>query len=138
MSLENRALVRKVMEEILNRKRTGLVETMYAPFCYGHSPDGPFRTRDGFRVLIDRYVRAFPDLRVDIQSMIDHDDWVAMHYTFSGTNDGPLGIIPATGRPLNLPCFVVTRIEGERIVEQNFMWDSFSARCQLQSQALAA
>ena len=138
MSLENRALVWKGMEEILNRKKTGLIETIYTPYCHGHSPDGPFRTRDGFRALIDRYLTAFPDLHVDIQSMIDQDDWVAMHYTFVGTNNGPLGIFPATGRTLTLSCFVVTRIEGDRIVEQNFMWDSLNGRRQLRSQALAA
>src|SRR2546428_13947802 len=139
MSAENRALVGKTVEEVFNRKRTGLVEIIYAPNCQGNSPDGSFENRDTFSSLLERYVKAFPDFRLDIQHMIAEDDWAALHYIFVGTNNGPLGWFRATGHTVKIPGFIVSRIADNRIIEQYFMWDNLNARRQLQSwQSVAA
>ena len=137
MSEENRALVRTTIEEVFNRKRTGLVEIIYAPNCYGHSPEGSFKNRAGFIALLERYITAFPDFRLNVQRVIAEDDWVALHYNFIGTNTGPLINFPATGQTLTVSGFVVSRIANNRIIEQYFMWDNLSARRQLWD-ALAA
>jgi steroid delta-isomerase-like uncharacterized protein len=132
MSVENRALVRKTIEEIFNRKRLGLIEVIYASNCQGNSPDGSFKTREGFSALLERYVTAFPDFRFNIQHVIAEDDWVAMQYTFLGTNTGPFAGMPSTGQMVSLAGFVVSRIANNKIVEQYFMWDNLNARRQLQ------
>ena len=139
MSVDSRAFVVKLIEEIFNRKRMGLVETMYAPNCRGYSPDGWIPNRNGFVALIDRYIMAFPNFRINIQRTIAEDDWVAVHYLFVGTNTGPLLGLPATGNVLRIPGCIVSRIAHNQIVEQHLMWDNLSARRQLQSaQVLAA
>jgi steroid delta-isomerase-like uncharacterized protein len=137
MSEKNRELVELIIEEIFNRKRTGLVEILYAPYCYGHSPEGSFKNRAGFIALLERYVTAFPDFRLKTQLVIAEDDWVALHYNFVGTNSGPLVGFPATGQTLALSGFIVSRIANSRIIEQYFMWDNLNARQQLW-QSLAA
>lgn len=137
MSEENRTLVRTTIEEVFNRKRMGLIEIIYSPNCYGHSPEGSFKNRAGFITLFERYAAAFPDFRINIQQIIAEDDWVALHYNFVGTNTGPLIGFQATGQIVSVAGFVASRIANNRIIEQYFMWDNLHARRQLW-QALAA
>src|SRR5262249_11338339 len=123
---------------IFNLKKIRLVNTFYSPWFQGHTPDGPFKNRDAFSLLLQRYIRAFPNFRMSIQEIIHEDDWVALHYMFVGTNTGPLGIFPASGLTLTLPGLVVSRVAKNQIIDQYFIWDQSKARRQLQWQTLAA
>jgi len=132
MSLENRALVQEAIDEIFNRKKTWLVDVIYAPGCHGHSPHGSFKTRNAIRFLADVYAKAFPDYRIHIQQMIAENDLVAVHYNFEGTNTGTFADLPPTGHRLNVPAIAMSRIANGQIVEQYFMWDNLAAQRQMQ------
>ena len=45
---------------------------------------------------------AFSDARVTDARVIDGGDATVLLFTGTGTNDGPLGSLPATGRTVNL------------------------------------
>jgi len=59
--------------------------------------------REQFLEAEKGWVAGFSDGRVTDARIIDGGDATVMLFTGSGTNDGPLGPLPATGRPLNLP-----------------------------------
>ena len=138
MSAENKALVQETIEEVFNLKKIRLVNTLYSPWCQGHSPDGSFKNRDACISLLQRYITTFPNFRMSTQQIIHEDDWVALHYMFVGTNTGSLGIFPASGLTLTLPGLVVSRVAKNQITDQYFTWDQSKARHQLQWQTLAA
>jgi steroid delta-isomerase-like uncharacterized protein len=65
---------------------------------------------------------AFPDKHVTIEAALADGDQVALRWTFRGTHLGdfrtPVGIIPATGRPIELTSTAIYRLVDGRIVEE--------------------
>jgi len=61
---------------------------------------------------------AFPDLAVSVDYLVTDDDNVAMAYTISGTHNGPLGGIPATGKKVKARGMQIARFENGKIVER--------------------
>ena len=51
-----------------------------------------------FRERVAYSRNAFPDLRFDLQEMIEEDDKIAVRWSMSGTHRGDLPQLPATGK----------------------------------------
>jgi len=58
----------------------------------------PLRGREGARQSMQMYLKAFPDLRFDIQQMITSGDYVVTRWHATGTHKGELMGIPPSGR----------------------------------------
>jgi predicted ester cyclase len=67
---------------------------------------------------------AFPDQRLTIEDIVVSGDRVAVRSTITGTQLGPFGALPATGRHVRYTSTTIFRIADGRIVE---WWDSFDA-----------
>ena len=130
MSVENKSLIRFVIEEVFNSKRKDLVEAFYAHHCEAYCPDGPFCGREGIQRLLDNYYAAFPDFQIQINYILAEDDRVVVHYTFVGTNTGSLAGFPPTGNLVRVPGVIVSRIKNGWITEQSFVWDNLGPRRQ--------
>jgi steroid delta-isomerase-like uncharacterized protein len=83
--------------------------------------EGQTLSRDGFaqRLLASR--APFPDLRFDIAEVVADGDRVAIGWTMRGTQTGPLGDRPPSGRAISVQgmtiyYFVEGRIVGHRQV----------------------
>ena len=131
-SSENKLLIQWVIEELFNRKRTDVVRFLYAPNCHGNSPDGPYQGRIQFITGFARYAVAFPDFHLNIDYLVSEGERVIVHYTFRGTHTGSWPGLPATGLTLDLPGVLISRIEKQRIVQQDFVWDRVEALRQFQ------
>jgi steroid delta-isomerase-like uncharacterized protein len=136
MSNPNKALVHAVIDRLFNRKELGAIASFYARDCRGSSPDGEFRDRDGFCDLFENYVTAFPDFRVEIETMVAERDLVTAQYTFTGTHTGALSGSPATGHVVRIPGIVLSRVENQQIVEQVFLWDNLAPRRQARAASI--
>jgi steroid delta-isomerase-like uncharacterized protein len=130
MSVENKGLMRFVIEEVFNCRRKDLVEAFYAPDCEGYCPDGPFCGREGVHRVFENYHAAFPDFQLQINYILAEDDRVVVHYTFVGTNTGSLAGFPPTGNLVRVPGVIVSRIENGWITEQSIVWDNLGPRRQ--------
>lgn len=78
---------------------------------------------DALRRSIARYQKAFPDLRLTASATVTEDDRIALFWVATGTHQGPLMHIPATGRPCVVRGVSLLRIERGRIVEAFHLWD---------------
>ena len=59
----------------------------------------PFSGHEGARQFLKLYLTAFPDLHLDIEQILPAgDSHVLVRWRSSGTHQGPLAQIPATGR----------------------------------------
>jgi len=58
-------------------------------------------------------------------------DMVAVHSGFRGTQHGPLGTLPVSGRPLSADFISIYRVEDGLIAEAWVEWDSLSGLIQL-------
>ncbi|MCZ7526555.1 MAG: ester cyclase [Acidimicrobiia bacterium] len=97
----------------------------YAPDVAYHSPmlrDLPpdLSPLDAIRQFMGATKGAFSDFAYTVEAVVAEDDTVAVLYRWSGTNDGPLGGLPPTGRHVSSAGAIVCRVADGRIVEQ---WD---------------
>jgi predicted SnoaL-like aldol condensation-catalyzing enzyme len=124
MSAENKSLVLWLIDEVFRRRHYAAIDDLYAPDCYGTSPDGPLRGRKDFRTFFDKYARAFPDFHFEVNLAVAEGDTVVVHYTFIATHTATLGVLPATGARIRVSGVVISRIAGLLVSEQHFIWDN--------------
>lgn len=125
---ENKAFVRRVMEDGVNKRDVAFLREVLGPGYARHSqattmmPEirGREQMLDFFRTAFG----AFPDWHEEIELMVAEDDKVAYVTTGTGTHTGPWGTIPATGKSVEIVNFIVHRIENGKIVETWTGWDN--------------
>src|SRR5262245_21477880 len=91
MSEQNKAVVRRVIEDHWNAKNHALARELFAPTVSFHTPDGVLNGLDGASTLLQVYTAAFPDFHLITDDLVAECDKVAFRYTFEGTHKGPFG-----------------------------------------------
>ena len=124
MSKENEAVVRRLIEEVLNRGQTGLLAELVATDHVGHDPLGDHYGPEGLRIAVAEYRAAFPDLRVTVEDLVAEGDRVAHRFTLHGTHAGPFMGIPPTGRIVTATGIAIDRFAGGKVAES---WVSLDA-----------
>ena len=62
---------------------------------------------------------AIPDIRADLEQQMVEGDRVATLWSFSGTHQGPLFGVPATGQPVRFQNLSIAQVTGGRVVQYN-------------------
>ncbi len=75
------------------------------------------RGHDAIRKILDLYRRAFPDLQVEVEILVEGKDRVAWQRTLRGTHQGDFKGFPATGRPIVWRDMVTSRFRDGLIAE---------------------
>ena len=132
MAEDNKAVVRRFIEEIVNRGNLALADTLIAANYVYHGPGGlEFRGPEGLKQLVTVYRTAFPDLRMTIDDLIAEDDKVVARWTGRGTHKGDLTGIAPTGRTTTVTGIVISRLSGGKIVEDFESFDELGMLRQL-------
>jgi steroid delta-isomerase-like uncharacterized protein len=124
MSKENEAVVRRLIEEVLNGGQTDLLADLVAADHVGHDPLGDHYGPEGMRIAVAEYRTAFPDLRVTIEDLVTAGDEVVHRFTLRGTHAGPFMGIPPTGRVVTSSGIAIDRLAGGKVTET---WVSIDA-----------
>lgn len=117
MERDNERLVRRLVEEVINRGETDLLPALVAPDHIGHDPLGDHYGPEGMRIVIAELRAAFPDLRMTIEDVIATGDRVARRFTLQGTHHGPYLGLPATGRAVMATGIAIDRVVGGCLAE---------------------
>jgi steroid delta-isomerase-like uncharacterized protein len=72
---------------------------------------------------MERYLRAFPDLRFLEEETIIQDNHVVLSWTARGTHRGELMHIPPTGRKISVRGVSLLTVENGRITRGLYVWD---------------
>ncbi len=134
MSIEqNKALVRRLIEEVFNGGDMSMVDELMAVDFVEHEelPPGMPPGREGAKVLTAAMRSAFPDFKATIEDMIAEGDKVFVRLTWSGTQAGEFMGIPPSGRQFAVGVFDVMRIEDGKFVEHWGMLDNMGMMQQL-------
>lgn len=119
MSLkDNKKIVRKYYEEVVNTGDVGLIESYVSPE-YTEVLDGKRHPKgiEGAKAHVLGVRQTYPDLQIVIERQIAEGEWVVSCITASGTHIGPwLGIKP-TGKHVVFTGVNVDRVVNGRIVE---------------------
>ena len=117
----NKAVARRVFEEIFNRGKFQVADEIYARDFVNHGlhRDASLE-EDQAAALWEK--QALPDLRMTIDLMVAEGDLVTVVWRARGTNTAAASPLPATGVKVELKGITVWRIVDGRIREE---WTAF-------------
>lgn len=115
---ENKLLVRRFIEEIINTGNVDDIETIISPdYVEVHEGVRHPIGIEGAKAHILGVRQTYPDLHLTIERQIAEGEWVATCITARGTHQGSwLGIKP-TGKAVAYTGVNINRVVGGRIVE---------------------
>ena len=118
MSEENKALFRQLIDRVINEKNADAVDDLVDASIMDHSPvPGQTPGIAGIKEMFNMLFTGFPDLTTSIDLLVAEDDLVVGHFTTSGTHQGELMGIPATGKKVSFTETHIMRIANGKAVE---------------------
>jgi steroid delta-isomerase-like uncharacterized protein len=128
---ENKAKVRRMIEEVWNKGNLALVDELVAPNYIYHFPGREdIKGPEGLKQYVTMVRTVFPDLHITIDDMVAEGEKVACRYTCQGTHKGKgdLGI-PPTDKQLTFTGIVISHAVDGKGVE---VWESLDQLTMLQ------
>ena len=121
-SSQNAATVLQMLDAAWNRGDTSVLDTTVAEDHIDHDDNGDDIGRDHLAQAILAYRAAFPDMRMSFDDQIADGGKVVTRWTASGTHQGQLDAIPATGRVARISGIFIHQLTDGEITES---WTSF-------------
>jgi len=83
------------------------------------------------KTWLESIFRAFPDVKYDIKDILADGDKVIVWWTFTGTNEGDIWNIPATGKKVTNSAIEIYKLQNGKIIEERTEVDGLSFNLQL-------
>jgi steroid delta-isomerase-like uncharacterized protein len=132
MSAENKALVRRYVEEVLNNRNLDLIDKLFAPTFIDHDTSMPdARGPAGVKRLAAMVHGSFPDLHFTVEDMVAEGDKVVYRYSVRGTHQGDFMGIAATGKQFAVTGIHIYRVVDGKLQEEWENWDMLGLLRQL-------
>ena len=122
---ENKAIVRRYLEEVLNQGRLAAIDELVAPNFVLHDnpyPDdapGPA----GVRNACVHQSASFPDQHYTIEDIFGEGDRIAVRATYHFTHSVEVAGVPPTGRRIAVRDLNLCRVVDRQLVEQWWAFD---------------
>lgn len=129
----NKHVILRIAEAINTRDFEALDE-LVSPNVRRHSaatPNVKVENLEQFKSFLKQDIATCPDSRQEINMILAEGNLVAMHATYLGTQTGPMGPFPPSGKKLELPIIAIFRLQDGRVAEIWVEWDNLNALNQL-------
>jgi len=130
MSEANKAIIRRLFDECLNRHNPDLYPEFFSDVLYRASAMGELRSDEHRHFLLSLFA-GFPDAQWTIEDQIAEEDRVVTRWAFTGTHTGTFMGIDATGRQLHCTGICIDRLADGKIVAEWEEWDTLGMMQQL-------
>lgn len=132
---QNMAIMRKAHAD-LQRGDIASFKAIIAPNYVRHCQAMPpglreIHGREKFFGFIEEFRVAVPSYRDSLSNMMADGDKVAYISTLTGTQTGPLGDLPASGKSFTLVNIIIQRLEDGKVAETWISWDNVAFLAQL-------
>ena len=116
---QNKATIRRWVEEGWNQGKLEVVDQVYAANVVQHDPNSPMPVTSSatLKMYVGGYRSAFPDLHFTVDDLLAEGDKVVWRFTSHGTHKGPLGPLPPTGKTGTVTGMALFRFENGKIAE---------------------
>jgi steroid delta-isomerase-like uncharacterized protein len=121
MQFDEKMLVRRFYEEIINNARFDALAGILDPEIVWHDPllpTGEVRGIASFKNVLELFRSAFPDLHITVHDQIQEGQQVVTRFVIRGTHKGDLMGIRATGRKFKVSGISIIRFKHGRAVEE--------------------
>ncbi|MFE9785176.1 ester cyclase [Nocardia salmonicida] len=133
MSEQNKATAKRLFDA-WNERDLDVFDELMSADAIDHDPQNPFAEvhgPDGLKQLVQMYLAAFSDQRFLVNEQIAEGDFVTTRWTGTGTNDGEMMGMPATGKSAVVQGITINRFQDGKIVESWASWDTLGMMQQL-------
>ena len=119
MNVEENKRAQQKFGEAINSGRLEQLRDLVADDVKEHDPapnQGP-----GAQGYIDFFTmmrNAFPDMKVDVETMVAHEDKVAFAYTLTGTHKGDFMGVSGTNNNIKVRGMQISRFRDGKMVER--------------------
>lgn len=122
------------MVDAINDRDLDRLDRVVAADIVRHSEATPGVTVTGLDEFKDFLLADFssvPDSVITIDIIFGNSSYVALRAVYSGTQTGPVGPFPPSGKHVHLPYLGILRIADGKIAEMWVEWDNVSMLTQL-------
>ena len=116
MSEENKAIARKFIR-MMELGDPSIADEILAADFYSHAAPDPTASIEGVKATATMMKNASPDAQAHIEFQVAEGDKVVTHYKWSGTHQGEIFGIPATGKKVSWTITTTFRIADGKIRE---------------------
>lgn len=121
----NMELMKSWLIEVWNKGNFALIDTIFAPNFIEHRGGRQFEVKpEDLKSDVMKWRQGYSDYENEIGDILVSGDKVAVRFTFRGTNDGPFGEDPPTGKKIEVTEIVIWRLENGKVVEK---WEEFDS-----------
>lgn len=132
---QNKALVQQIHAEVSKGNLEIFDEVLspdYVRHCQAMPPElQEIHGTEVFKAFVADFVNSVSNCRDEIEFIIADSNMVAYVTTTTGTQTGPMGDLPASGKDFMLKNIVIQRIEDGKIAETWISWDNVAMLTQL-------
>ena len=129
MSEENKALARKFMEEVMNKRNVSAIPQLVAANFVGYQGAQTIEGQEGLKQMANMYLTAFPDVKITVLDQLAVGDKVVTRWKATGTHKGDLMGMKPSGKKVNVTGITIDRIAKGKIVEE---WEEFDSAGMMQ------
>src|SRR5260370_27482551 len=131
--VDNKAVVRRLYEEVWNIRKSEVVSVVISPSHALHAPNisGSSVGPEAYKRQILLFLAGYADVRLNIEDMIAEQDKVVACWTFSGTHRGDYMGIPATNKKVSVDGMTIHHVAGGKIMDSYSNWDALGMMQQL-------
>ncbi|MBY8855072.1 ester cyclase [Nocardia sp. CA2R105] len=133
MSEQNKAAAKRIFDAWNTRDFEVFDEVLAADYI-DHSPQNPYADThgpEGIKRFARMYIDAISDQRFLVNEQIAEGDLVTTRWTGTGTNDGEIMGMPATGKSAVVQGITMQRFQDGKAVEGWTCWDTLGMMQQL-------
>lgn len=119
MSEQNKAIVRRLMEEVASKGHYEALDELVDAGFVGHSstPETETRGVEGYKQFLMMLRGAFPDLQISVEDQFAEGDTVVTRWTARATHQGEFFGVPPSGRPGTMSGINIDRVSNGKVIE---------------------
>lgn len=133
MPTDNKSIVRRLYEEVWNKRRLEVARELIAPshavqlLDAADSGVGP----EAYARNVAQFVRGFPDLKFMVMDMIAEKDKVVAFWNISGTHKGEFRGIAPSGKKVSIDGITINHLANGKIMDSYVSLDMWGMMQQL-------
>jgi steroid delta-isomerase-like uncharacterized protein len=135
MSAGNKAVIRRLYEEVWNKRKFEVINEIISPSHALHAPNvagsvvaiGP----EAYKRQLVLFLTGYPDLHWVIEDLIAEEDKVVACWTVAGTHKGDFMGIPATNKKVSVDGMTIHHLAKGKIMDSYSNWDTLGMMQQL-------
>jgi steroid delta-isomerase-like uncharacterized protein len=125
--MSNKETTKRFFDEVWNQGKLDVLDEIMTADAQNHDAQNPFTDVKGPEMMkktVGMYREGFADLNFTVDDLLEDGDKVVARWTATGTNNGPMMGMPATGKTSTSTGMTINRFVDGKVAESWSSWDT--------------